>query len=215
MSKKDPKVDAIVKAAAVDVVELTSYRSQATELQAFLAAAPCVSPVQEQWFDQQLASVRALLKSLEEKRTSITKPMNAAKAAVDALFSPASQPLKKCEEIIRDKLLGAANARLTAERAALAAATAAATAGKPLEALAALADRPAAPEARTGSSTGSKWVVKSANVREMAKDHQATGYLMADPDALQSLCRACDDGPAPVVAGVVFERVATLRAKGI
>lgn len=209
MTKKDPKTDALVASTGVDVAKLASYRSQATELEVFLDAAPCRTAVQEQWFSEQLANVRGLTKLLEEERTKVTKPLLAAKAAVDALFRPATGPLKKCEDIIRDKLKGAAQARLDAECVALLAATVAAAVGESEAAVAALAAIPEA-VATTGSSTGSKWVVEHADVTAMPVE-----YLLPDIGALEKLANAAKDGPAPVVAGVVFKRVATLRAKAV
>lgn len=41
---------------------------------------------------------------LEEKRTSITRPMNEAKRAVDALFAPVTKPLERAEAILRSKI---------------------------------------------------------------------------------------------------------------
>lgn len=204
---KDPKVTAMVKATGVDVIELTSYRTQALGLSEFLSMRNCATPAEESWFSEQLSSVRALLKTLEDKRTSITAPLNAAKRSVDALFKPASEPLKECEIIIRSKLTEAAQLRLEAQQAALALAAESAQAGDSDAVLAAIAEMPVA-VTTAGSSAGSKWEVEKAVVDEMPRN-----WLIPNAEALDTLCKLSKDGPAPIVAGVTFRRVATVRAK--
>jgi colicin import membrane protein len=52
-----------------------------------------------------LKAVKTLAKQIEDKRTSITKPLNQALREVNALFKPAKNWLKKAEGLIKDKLL--------------------------------------------------------------------------------------------------------------
>ncbi len=52
-----------------------------------------------------LKAVKALAKQIEDKRTSITKPLNQALREVNALFKPAKNWLKKAEGSIKGKML--------------------------------------------------------------------------------------------------------------
>ena len=52
-----------------------------------------------------LKTVKVLAKQLEDKRTSITKPLNQALREVNALFKPAKDWLKKAEGLIKGKML--------------------------------------------------------------------------------------------------------------
>jgi hypothetical protein len=51
-----------------------------------------------------LCSVSDRYKVLEDKRTSVTKPMLAAKREIDSWFAPVTGPLKRAESILREKI---------------------------------------------------------------------------------------------------------------
>lgn len=51
-----------------------------------------------------LLAAAARWRELEGKRTAITRPMNDAKRAVDALFAPVLSPLKAIETTLREKI---------------------------------------------------------------------------------------------------------------
>lgn len=175
----------ITKAAPeADVAKLASYRSQATELAAFLRSAPCSTAAEEAWFSSQLSSVRGLLKSLEDERTSITKPMLEAKRRVDGLFAPATKPLQECEGIIRGKLADAARARFAAEAEARRLAAEAAAAGDPGAAIVALASAPEA-VVTTGSSAR---VVRKWRVVDLAAVPRE--YLTVDTESVEAALTA-------------------------
>lgn len=61
-----------------------------------------------------LTCIKSEAKELEDKRTSITKPLHQAKTAVDALFRPAKQFYLEAEAILKSKL-----AEIQAQREAL------------------------------------------------------------------------------------------------
>lgn len=87
---------------------------------------PCETAQDQADLAEFLQAFKGRLKDLEEKRKSITGPLNAAKRAVDALFKPAKTSLESAERIIKAKLADYADrldrARTEAmERAALAA----------------------------------------------------------------------------------------------
>ena len=52
-----------------------------------------------------LKAVKALVKQIEEKRTSITQPINQALREVNALFKPPKEYLKRAEVLLKAKLL--------------------------------------------------------------------------------------------------------------
>lgn len=52
-----------------------------------------------------LKEIGIRVKSIESKRTAITKPLNASLKEVNALFKTLAQPLKTADVIIRDKIL--------------------------------------------------------------------------------------------------------------
>ncbi len=52
-----------------------------------------------------LKAVKALAKQIEDKRTSITKPLNQALREVNDLFKPAKNWLKKAEGFLKGKML--------------------------------------------------------------------------------------------------------------
>ncbi len=150
------KKSEIVPVPTADVKKLAEQRREATELVAFLREAPCQTSTEEAWFSQTLSGVRGLVKSLEDQRTAITKPILESKRAVDALFAPVTKPLQEAEGVIRRKLSEAARIRFQAERDARLLAEVAAIQGQHEAALDALAS---APEhvATAGSSARVVW----------------------------------------------------------
>lgn len=207
--KEESKTDQIVKTAGVDVLTLASYKSQASELVAFLEGTPCKTPRAEAWFSSQLTNVRALQKAIDGERTNLTKPILAAKKAIDALFQPALKPLERCEEVIRGKLAGAAQLRLAAEKAAMQLAQSAAEAGDTEAVMAALAEVPDV-VATTGSTSYFVWKVGTV-VGDLVPDQ----YKVVDMAALATIAKACkgSDEP-PMIPGVHWEKIAMIRAKG-
>jgi chromosome segregation ATPase len=52
-----------------------------------------------------LKEIKTALKTIETKRTEITKPLNASLKTVNAMFKELSQPFKDADQTIRDKIL--------------------------------------------------------------------------------------------------------------
>jgi hypothetical protein len=110
------------------------------EVLAGLRAYPCETPDDEAALADILHSVKARAKEVEEMRTTITGPLNAAKRAVDGLFKPALSAMAEAEAIIKSKLAGAHERREAANRARLEAAAASARAGDTMAASRSLAE---------------------------------------------------------------------------
>ncbi len=185
-----------------DLPHLASYRQQGLQLVDFLKSQSATAPGAEQWFSEQLPTVRALFKKLDEERTVMTKPLLAVKAGLDAMFKPATDPLKQCEEIIRGKLAEAARPTLAAATEAKRLAAQAAQAGDHHAAITALAKAPEhVPTTGSSARVVRKWRVVdlSAVPRE---------YLTIDEDAVTA---ACKSGVA--VAGVEYYDDVAVRAK--
>ncbi len=200
------KTEELVKAIGVDIVQLTSYRSQASELVQFLTHSPCKTAEQEAYFSARLSDVRALIKNLDAERTKLTKPLLAAKKAVDELFSPAIKPLQEAESVIRGKLAGAAMGRLERERAAMQLAAEAATAGDSDAVMSALAAIPQVAQT-TGSSVKYVWVPDKVDVEVLPKS-----YMVVDTAKLEGVGRAAGDSE-PKIVGVTWRQEARVRAK--
>lgn len=206
---KDKRADAIVATAGVDVVVLADTRRQASELVSFLESAPCETTEAEQWFSAQRSNIGALLKGLEDERKKITAPLNTAKRAIDALFAPATTPLKECEAVCLEKLRGAQQRRLEAETAARQLAATAAQAG---DAVAVIAAAAAIPEkvATEGSSAGWRWVAKVVDKAAVPEE-----FKVVDTDRLEkgaAACKASGEEPVPL-AGVEWVKEATIRRR--
>lgn len=54
---------------------------------------------------EELRGVKTMLKTVEDERTKITKPLNDAVKAVNALFAKLSSPLQRAESIYKGKIL--------------------------------------------------------------------------------------------------------------
>jgi hypothetical protein len=184
-----------------DVVKLAGYKSQAIELAAFLRDKPADAPGAEAWFSSTLSSVRGLLKGLEDERTKATQPLLAAKRAIDALFAPATTPLKECETVIRGKLAEAATMRFAAESESRRLAETAAAEGRFADVLDTLAEAPEA-EATVGSSARVTWV---ASVVDFSLLPDA--YKVVNERALGAAVHPTE------IPGVAWVQVVKVRAK--
>ena len=197
--------------ASIETV--AEHSSEAAKILAFLQSVTVDSPKKREWASTQLSNVRALLKTLEEQRTSITKPILAAKRGVDNLFAPATKTLAKCEDQLRAMLRTYDVRLLEAERSATVAARAAFEAGDVEAGTAALATIPDAPAEAAGHSTSMtwRWVVES--FADLPDEHKAVNERSLD--ALVKAHLATGSSEPPSVPGVRFEIDAVLRAKAV
>jgi hypothetical protein len=83
------------------VIEVTN---EITSLESFAANYAVTTPAQYEAGAADLARVKGMLKKLEETRTSITGPMNAALDKVNAFFKGPATKLKAIEQLIKGKL---------------------------------------------------------------------------------------------------------------
>lgn len=193
------------------VADLAEKNSEAKKLAPMLRAKPCSTPEQYKWCSEQFATLRAIRNGLEEQRTNITKPMNAAKRAVDALFSPIKM-FDECIEILDTKLRAYDRAQLQNEAAALKLAADAASRGDIAGASAAI-DALAPVVEGAGHSTG-----RTLSFRVTDFSQVSDTFKCIDEAAVKAVIRAWEKSGAvepPVYAGLEFELDAKNRAKAV
>lgn len=76
-----------------------------SELVAYAAELKITSPEEATVAGEKLSQISELLKVIEDKRTSITKPINTSLKALNAMFKNLSEPLKVVDGQIREKVL--------------------------------------------------------------------------------------------------------------
>jgi hypothetical protein len=164
---------------------------------------PCVSLEDEQTITELLYVVRQEIKDLDSKRTSITKPLNVAKRAVDALFYPALGPFKEAERILRDKLRSAAEAREASNRAAL---TEAMAASELPSSCATHLQRVDDSEGPDGVSYRFEWAFTVSDLDKVPRE-----WLSVDHSAVKIYLRRYKDSEhVPEIPGLVFHKKATV-----
>jgi len=211
-SKADNKLAAYGVTEA-SLQEIAERRTDATKILAFLQGAKITSPARRAWASEQLSNVRALLKSLEDQRTAITKPINAAKRGVDALFTPTTSVLKQCEDQLREMLRGYDVGVLRAEREAALEAQAAYARGDVEAGNAALDRVPEASAEASGHSSSLTWSFVVESFAELPDEHK-----LVNERSLAALVKAhvaTGSTEPPSVPGVRFELAAAIRAKAV
>lgn len=195
-----------------NITDIAEKSSEAKKLQIRLQMAPCHTPAQRQWFSEQLNNVRAIIKGLDDQRTSITKPILAGKRAVDALFNPGIKPFEECEEVIRQKVIEYDRAAMAAQDAAMLEAQVAAERGDVRGAIQAIDSMPVLDDASGHTSTrtwaftvvdfekvpDSLKLLNEVLVRTLIKEHLKSGNV-----------------DAPVVPGLKFDLDVNLRGKPV
>jgi hypothetical protein len=147
------------------------------------------------------------LKDLDEKRLTVTRPLDQAKKAVDALFKPITDPLKKLKGHCGDLLTAWEQHKRALEIEARGAAAALSAVGQVQAATAVVAASKPAPQDDYGVSW--VWVVKSWDVDKVPRD-----WLRFDETYAGDYCdRYKTSEVIPEVLGIVFERVAKQRVK--
>lgn len=147
------------------------------------------------------------LAELEERRTSITKPLNDAKRAVDALFAPVKAPWQALKDDCTDKLNAYETAKLALEAAAKEAAKALSAAGNVDAAAIVLEDARVTPA--EGYKKSYKWCAVLDDVNAVDR-----AWLRVDWDRIEQYCRAYKDSEEiPPLAGLTFQRKAVTGVK--
>ena len=206
---------------ARDVARLQASAEAGRDAFDALAAAGIDCSEDYAFVDELLTDNVRLLDAEKAMRGSATGPLYGVIKTIEGWFKPLLAEREYAISVCK-RVMGAYRLeqdRLAREARELVAATAEAGDGAALIEALEIADQAAAPVENTGASCGFRWVVKRV-VREMlSRDVDATvaGQLLWVPnaEALAAVAAAHDgkrDDP-PIVAGVVFERVAKIGAR--
>jgi hypothetical protein len=200
--------------------EISAEHSEATATLDQLREWPCLTPQDETDLAEILGVIKDKAKDLEEKRTTITGPLNAAKRAVDALFRPARDALEEAERIIKGKLAQADRRREEARRAAQLQLQAAAQAAqvnpaalssvKAAQAQLAATPQPGTTGAPEGVSFRYQWKWDLEDIGQVP-----TEFLALNPATLKMyVSRFKDQDQIPPVPGITFRRERIVVAGG-
>jgi hypothetical protein len=92
--------------AALQLPDSAQLTHRAQNALAFVQGMAVVDGESYELAAEELLAIKARATRLEAQRTSITKPMNDALRAVNALFKPAAELLDQAERAIKGKLIG-------------------------------------------------------------------------------------------------------------
>lgn len=211
--KAEPKKNelAIYGVSDAMVLDMDKQKLEAKKLVPMLTAAKCDSQSQYLWFSEKKADLRALHKDIDEKRTTITKPMNKAKRDVDALFG-ALKDIEKALEVVEAKLLTYDRAQMKAQQEALATAQEAAAKGDALAAAAAIDSLPTIVE-------GAGHTIRPTlayTVTDLSKVD--VKFLCVNEAAMKAYIKEWEKSGSievPTEAGLMFELDVATRAKPV
>lgn len=169
-----------------------------------VAALPCETPAQEQWWSDRLPAVQAAINDLEAERKELVKPLNDSVKEVNAEFKKATGPLEEFKGLVKKKLAAAAEMRLQATIEARKALADALVELSPEAAEAALEKIPEASRP-AGLRTAWTWEISVVEFHEVPKK-----FLCVDMAALESFAAQFDpeSGSLPKLPGVEFKAVA-------
>jgi hypothetical protein len=194
----------------IDELALKAKQDEAARGLAVLRDMPCESADHEQAFADFLTACRAQIDALETDRKNHTNPLHTEKTRIDKLYKPVRDKWQEVEQLIRNKLQGAAQKRLDAEQAAKRLAAEAASVGDVARVQTALANIPAVVGV-SGISHGSEWAYRVTNVNELPEAWRKT---VINDEVAEAYCKTYQHHDfMPEVPGVVFERRAKVRAR--
>lgn len=201
---------ALLPSSALAVLD--RLRTTAAQVGAIVGVAPFDSPEREATAAQLLRAIQTLDREADDERTRAKAPHLSAGRAVDDAFKGPRGELERVAGLIRRRLAEAAQARERERAAAMARVAEAVKVGDATEANAALvhaADPVFAPVAGPGISERFTWEPTSFDVAAMSRE-----YLAVDMGKVRAeIADANRLGRAPAIAGVTFERKATIVAR--
>ncbi len=211
-AKKEDKLAAFGVDSA-SIAKLAETKREGEQTLAFIERAEINSETRLLWASEQMANIRAMHKSLDEQRTSITKPILEGKRAVDKLFSPTLDLFERAEGLLRAKMREFEARKLRDAMAAQAEAAKAFEAGD-VDAGNAALDRAPAPTADAGGHTTSLWWSWAvADFAALSDDHKVVNAKSIDAAIKAHLATGSTEPPS--IPGLTFTVDAKLRAKGV
>lgn len=154
-----------------------------------------------------LLEVKARHTALDEKRKTITGPMNVALRNVNGLFKPALDALLGCERELKGHITGYLARKEAANRAALAAAAASATEEQATQAMAIVSE--SAPMA--GVRVSKVWVFEVINVDLVPAEYWSVDMAKIMEAMRESIARDGEPEPIPGVRFSQEDRLAASR----
>ena len=203
MAKLDPIGDALTATIVTEPVRLdaASEEHAARTWLSEVASLSYATPSDEADASTIMLAIREEGERLDEKRKTITGPLNTAKRAVDALFMPAINACKEAEETIKKALAAAANRRSIANELARQHAMLAAQAGDTeavAQSLSMVRDESPPP----GVIFRERWEWSVTNETQIPRH-----FLTVNGPALDAYAKALEtSGQTPNVPGVSFRR---------
>lgn len=166
-----------------------------------IRALPYNTPQDEADAAEIMNACKSAWAEVEEERTKLTKPLNAVKRGIDALFSPLLAKLAESERVIKASLIEAANRRERANEAARTAAVLAAQNSDTHGAAAALAMvREEAPP--PGVYFREEWAFEVENANEVPRS-----FMSIDEAKVRAFVAAVEtSGLDPEIPGLRFFR---------
>jgi hypothetical protein len=190
------------------IPHVEAKQSEADRALARLADMPCENPKQEQVFADFLTMCRSLVDELDKHRRSFTDPLQKEKTRIDKLYKPAADRWAAVEALIRSKLQGAAQARLSAQQEAKRLAAEAASKGDVGTAVLVLAKAPEKPLV-AGVGHGAEWECSEWDLARVPRE-----YLTLDWSKIKMLCKEHKHSDTmPEIEGLTFTRKAIVRAR--
>lgn len=162
-------------------------------------ALPYETPQDEADAAEIMHAIRDAWKEVEKERTDLTKPLNAVKRGIDALFGPLLSKLSEGERVIKAALVASAERRERANEAARNAAILAAQNSDTRGAAAALAlVREEAPP--PGVYFREDWAFEVENIADVPRS-----FVTVDTDKVGAFVAACEtSGMDPEIPGLRF-----------
>lgn len=197
---RNPGDAQVTTALAIPEPDRAALTAEAEDTRAGLAVLrdlPLTTQAEYEEHGAWLLEAQARVKAIEERRTTITKPMLAAKQAVDDFFREASEPYAAVVAVIKQKV-GAFELATKAAQVQAAQDVAAGVPGAELVV-------PVAPVRGVSVKEVWKW-----RVHDGAKVPRE--FLCIDERALDGHVRAAGDAAPGPIAGVVFYKDTQVRA---
>lgn len=156
-----------------------------------------------------LRDVKARHKALEDKRKTITKPLNAATKAVNDLFRPPRQLLERAEKHLKRKIAGYLEAQAVEQAAAVQAVAVAETPEQAVEALDAIQ-----PAATTPAGVTVRYVWRAV---VFSPDIVPDEFRMIDLEAIQAHTNGSAKmyGEPTPIPGVRFEKESIVTSRAV
>lgn len=203
------KKEAIVAAPSIDIEFVARHKSIALGLQSLASSGPLETADDELGLDGLRKNAAKLADELDEKRTSITKPILESKRRVDELFQPVIKALKEAESIARRRLEAFALKRLEDERKALLAVQAAAET-QDVEAIDAAFETIPEERQTTDSTLTFGWDYSIVDIAKIPDPYTAR---VLNVPVLEAFLKTHEGDKPPNIPGLSFKRVAKLRGK--